>query len=214
MIPAMPRCFSATFLFIALALLAAGCGSSSSSSSTSTSATASPGTTATQGGVSTSTNAESTPSTTTPPATSAPGGSGAGSGRDRSIQNYGSAAAGAEQTALKGATFSFLSALAAADYTKVCADLSAANLAELQGFAKLKHQQASCHSILKMLISPSGLPEARRAAQGTFTSARVSGNTAFVLFRPKGGVPSYVVMKREGGSWKAISIAPGSPLNP
>ena len=56
--------------------------------------------------------------------------------------------------------------------------------------------------------------EARTAADASVTSVRIKGDTAFVIFTPKGGLASYLVMKREGSAWKAISVTPGTPLEP
>ena len=104
--------------------------------------------------------------------------------------------------------------MAASDYAKVCEAITASNRKELQAFTKAKHQSSGCPSILKMLISTRGVPEAKKAAAGRLISVRVKGDTAFVIFAPKGGKPSYFVLKREAGAWKAIGLAPGTPLNP
>ena len=104
--------------------------------------------------------------------------------------------------------------MAASDYAKVCDGLSASNRKELQAFTKAKPKLSGCPSVLKTLISTRGVPEALKAAAGTLTAVRVKGDTAFVIFRPKGGKTSYFVMKREGGAWKAIGLSTGTPLNP
>ena len=56
--------------------------------------------------------------------------------------------------------------------------------------------------------------KAKAAAAAPIKSVRVKGDTAFIIFTPKGGKPSFFVMKREGGAWKAISLGPGTPLEP
>lgn len=106
--------------------------------------------------------------------------------------------------------------MAAHDYAGVCAGLSATNRLQLQAFLKYKHPHGGgCASVLKMLLkSPQVIASARNAARGAISAVRVKDDTAFFLFRPKGGPPSYFVMKREKGAWKAISLAPGTPLNP
>jgi hypothetical protein len=213
------RPLTALGLAACLALAVAGCGSSSSSSSTSTSETAPAGqsttsTSSTAGGQSNTQGAGSEQGE------SESGGSGSGtgssteSGGDNSIQTYGSEAAGTEKTALTTAAHSFFVALAAADYAKICSAIAASNRQELEAFLKSKHQQGGCPAVLKTLIPPSQDSEAQKAAHATFTSVRIKGDTAFVLFTPKGASRSYFVMKREGGAWKAISLAPGTPLNP
>jgi hypothetical protein len=131
-----------------------------------------------------------------------------------SIKTYGSSATSAQKAALAAAAFSFFKAMAASDYAKVCTDISASNRKELQAFSKAKPKSSSCPAVLKTLISTRGVPEAKKAAAGKLISVRVKGDTAFVIFAPKGGKPSYFVLKREAGAWKAIGLAPGTPLNP
>ncbi len=204
----MPKLLTALSL---LALAAAGCGSGSSPSTSTSSSTSTP-----QAGAS----VPSTQTTTQPGAQSGSGqggqaGSSGGSGSagaDNSIQTYGSSAPSALKGSLAATAFSFFRAMAASDYAKVCAGLAASNRKGLEAFLKAKHQRGGCPAILKTLISTRGVPEARKAAAGKLTSVRVKGDTAFVLFQPKGGPPSYFVMKRERGAWKAISLAPGTPL--
>ncbi len=133
---------------------------------------------------------------------------------DNSIQTYGSKAAGSEKAALGAAALSFFRALAGPDYAKVCAGLAASNRQQLGALLKAKHRQGGCAAVLKTVIPPSAAAEARKAANATVTGVRVKGDTAFVLFRPSGGPASYFVMKREKGEWKAIGLAPGTPLNP
>jgi hypothetical protein len=131
-----------------------------------------------------------------------------------SIEGYGAAAQGAEKAEVAKAAFSFFAAMAASEYPDLCAGLAASNREQLQAFTKAKRQKGGCPAVLKTLISNRGAPEARKAAAGTLTAVRVKGSTAFVLFRPQGGVPSYFVLKREGGAWRAIGLAPGTPLSP
>jgi hypothetical protein len=206
-----PR-FTALLLAGALALLVGGCGSGSSSTSTSATTPAGSGasTTTSSSPATTQSEAGSTATTTTPSG----GSTGSSQTPENSIQTYGSAASASEKAALAAAAFSFFRAMAASDYAKLCAGLSASNQKELEAFDKAKHKQLSCPALLKELISTRGAPEARKAAAGRLISVRVKGPTAFVVFKPKGGVPSYFVLKREGSAWKAISLEPGTPLNP
>ena len=213
-IPAVARTLTALALAAALATAIAACGSGSSTSSTAGGEASSP-----------SSPAGSTPSaeatTTTPPAasTTAPSGGSSSSGSAggiKSILDYGSAAGGGEKAAASAAARSFFAALAARDYGRLCAGLSAGNREQLQGFLKLKHFQGKgCAAVLKtLLVSPQIIATARKAAHAAITSVRVKGDTAFVLFKPAGGPRSFFVMKRQKGVWKATSLAPGLPLNP
>jgi hypothetical protein len=209
------RRFTALTLLGALALLAAGCGSSSSSSTSSSATT--PSATSTQGGsASTPTQATTTSPSSTQQSTqgSSTESSSSSETPENSIKDYGTAASSVLKGTLAATAFSFFKAMAASDYAKICAGLSASNRAQLEAFDKAKHEKLACPALLKMLIGTRGAPEARKAAAGALTSVRVKGSTAFVIFKPKGGAPSYFVLKREGSAWKAISLAPGSPLNP
>ena len=213
----MRRRLTALALAGVIALAAAGCGSSSSSS-TSTAATASPATTATQGSASTPSTTTQSGGATTPTQTTTGGGGSSSSGSsetpESSIENYGTAASSALKGTLAATAFSFFKAMATSDYAKICAGLSASNVQELQAFLRAKHQnEGGCVRVLRTVV-PRVSAEARKAAAGTLTSVRVKGDTAFVIFKPKGGKASYFVLKREGSAWKAISLAPGTPLNP
>ena len=84
-------------------------------------------------------------------------------------------------------TFSFFHALAAADYTKVCSDLTSSNREQLQVYLQGKHRDRNgCTMVIPSFLHSIG-SEARRAADGTLSAVRVHGDTAFVLFRPQGG---------------------------
>jgi hypothetical protein len=172
---------------------AAGCGSGSSSSTTATAPPARSATTA------------RTPAPRSP-AESSPG---------SSITGYGAAAHGSGKAAVTAAAHSFFTAMARGDYAGVCAGLAASNRKQIAQFAKLRHEAATgCAASLAGLLSPAAAAEARKAAEATIGKVRIKGGTAFVIFRPKGGVPSYFVMRKEGGGWKAISLAPGTPIDP
>jgi hypothetical protein len=110
---------------------------------------------------------------------------------------------------------SFLRAYGARDYAGVCAGLASLNREQLAQFTKSKSGSPhSCPALLAKLLSPTAAPEAKRAAAGAISGVRIGKGTAFVLFRPAGGKPSYFVLKEEDGAWKAIGLAPGTPLHP
>jgi hypothetical protein len=122
------------------------------------------------------------------------------------------AAGGSGKAALTAAAHSFFTAMATRDYARLCTGLAASNREQLAAF--VKGGQGGCAAALKALLDPAAAAEARKAADAAVTSVRIKGDSAFVLFRPKGGVLSYFVMKEEGGRWKATSLEPGTPLNP
>lgn len=131
------------------------------------------------------------------------------------IKNYGSEAGGAEKAAVVAAMRSFTRGLAARDYAKVCAGLLSKVRTAIERFAKLAHKRSEdCAAFLsdRATIQASA---AAKAANGTVTSVRVGGGTAYVLFRPAGGDPlSYFTTENENGKWKATGLGTGVPLNP
>ena len=178
---------------LALVVGAAGCGSGSSGTGTTAAAPSPPAKT---GGT-----PEAPPAN---PKESSPG---------SSITGYGTAAGGSARAAVLAAAHSFFTAMAGGDHARLCAGLTAVNREQVAAFTKGKHP-GGCAAALKALLVPAAATEARKAAAAAVTSVRIKGGTAFVLFRPKGGVPSYFVMKEEGGAWKAIGLAPGTPIDP
>jgi hypothetical protein len=213
--------FAALGLAVCLVLAIAGCGSgSSTSSSPSSGSTAAPEASTSTPSASEASTQSGTGSGAAGQAQSSSGNSSAGStagaesAGDNSIQTYGAEAAGSEKATLAAAAHSFFAAMASSDYAKICTAIAASNREQLQAFLKSKQQQGGCPAVLKTLIPAAEDPEAQKAAAATVSAVRIKGDTAFVLFTPRGGPPSYFVMKREGGAWKAISLAPGTPLDP
>jgi hypothetical protein len=203
-------------LAVCLALAAAGCGSSSSNTSAATGGTSaapagSPVTPTTQPG-----SGQGASTTSGPGQSHASGSSRSESaGGIRSILKYGSAAGGAEKAAVAATARSYFTALADRDYANICAALSVGNREQMQLYMKDQHRRGGCMKVLKKLsISPQFIASARKAARGAVNSVRIKGDTAFLLFRPRGGSASYFVMKREGSAWRAINLSPGQPLNP
>lgn len=189
--PRLARVILGLALSVALALGAIGCGSGSS---TTTSSAASPG---------------------TPPASpAAAAASGGESSPGAGIKEYGAAAGATTKATVAAAAHSFFAAMARGDYARLCGDLSDANLQQLRAFLKGRVRSTGCAAVVKTLLNTTAAGEARKAASAPITAVRIKGATAFVLFRPKGGVPSYFVMKEEGGSWKATSLGPGAPIEP
>jgi hypothetical protein len=146
--------------------------------------------------------------------TTAPGTTTVTKSNDGSIQGYGAAAGGANETAVSGAVHFFLTAMADRDFKGMCTALAKSNREQLAKFAGGKGGSRGCAAALGKLLNPSVTSEARAAADASITSVRIKGDTAFAIFTPKGGSESYLVMKREGGAWRAIGVTPGTPLEP
>jgi hypothetical protein len=213
-------------LAVGLALAAAGCGSSSSSTSTSTGGTsAAPGRASAAPGrasaapegppiTSTQLGSRQGASTTTGQSHASGSSRSESAGGIRSILEYGSAAGGAEKATVAATARSYFTALADRDYVKICAALTVGNREQMQLYMKDQHRSGGCVKVLKKLsISPQFVASARKAARGAVNSVRVKGDTAFLLFRPRGGSASFFVMKREGSAWRAINLSPGQPIN-
>jgi hypothetical protein len=174
------------------ALAASGCGSSSPASTAS------------------STESTATQEATASPLTGESAPQASAQGADHSVQEYGAKASGEQASAPVAAMRSFFRAMSTGEHAGICAGLAAANVKELSRFSK----QGGCPAALKLLNLKDAEPAAKAAARAPVQSVRIKGDTAFVLFTPKGGKPSFFVMKREGGAWKSISPAPGTPLQP
>jgi hypothetical protein len=133
-------------------------------------------------------------------------------GGDNSIQTYGSEAKAAEKDEIVTAMRSHLRAIAARDSGKVCADLNSSTRAQIKQLRALEGKGGGCtYVVSKILVHVSS--EAKQAAAGKVVAVRVGKGNAFVLFRPRGGVPSYFLMSEEEGVWKANSINAGTPLS-
>ncbi len=206
---ALSRSNSIAVLVAALAIGVVGCGSSPSA----TNSTASPSTPLPQAPLRRRLNPVNPRPSLLPEAErrTAPPASTSG---DNSIQTFGSAANGAEKRAISGSAFAFFHALATADYSKVCADLSATDRRGLLRSVNFGHPKVSGCSMLLARLHFGGTAESRSAAAGTLSAVRVNGDDAFVLFHPRDGKSRYYVMKREGGVWRPGSLVPGDPLNP
>jgi hypothetical protein len=208
----MHRSLATLVITAALALAISGCGSGSSNTTASQSTEAATPTAATP------TSASTTAATTQGAAQTSQGSPREAQGSSKtpgnSVMTYGSAASSAQKAALAAAAHSFFAAMAVSDYAKICTGLLNSNREQLESFLEAKHQRGDCPTLLKTLIPASETTVARKAATGAVTAVRVKGDTAFVIFRPKGGQPSYLVLRRKFGAWRALSFALGTPHNP
>ena len=127
------------------------------------------------------------------------------------MQTFGARAADEERTEVVSAMRSYLRHLAVADYRAICAGLSRGTVEQAE---ELSGNADSCPSVIAGVMAPRKAVEAEvlDAARGDVYQVRTEGETAFVLFTPVGGKPSFFVMKREDGRWKATGLAPGTLL--
>jgi hypothetical protein len=136
-------------------------------------------------------------------------------GGDNSVQTFGTPVEGGPAREVALAMRSFLRSVAVANYVSICSGLTGEAVEQAKMLASSAGLRASCPLSLKHVMAPrrSVEREILRAANGVIYEVRVEGDTAFVLFTPKGGAASYFVMKRESGSWQATGVSPGAPIS-
>ena len=189
-------------LLTALAVAAGGCGGGEEESTTSASNPAETSTTgassnpATSGGASPHGQA-SDPGEQREPA---PGG-------EASIEGFGAEAEGSEREAVLAAFRGYLDALADEDYATACSRLSADVKRSLEQLAPGKLKRQGCAAILPRLLAPSAAAIAGEQAQGRITRVRVEDDRAFVVFEAPGARLYMLTMAREGGGWRATTVA-------
>lgn len=129
-------------------------------------------------------------------------------GGEESIEGFGSEAKGALRAAVLGAFAGYLGSIAADDSDKACVHLSKAVRTSLSQFsANRPGKGAGCAIALSKLLAPAAAAIARQQASGKVTKVRVEGGRAFVVFRAPGAKLYQLTMVREGGTWKAATVA-------
>jgi hypothetical protein len=134
-------------------------------------------------------------------------------GGERSIETYGSEAAGAERDAVAGAMHAYFDSVAREEYGPACSYLATQVQRSLEQFASKALRRKGCAAILPKLLSPTAPAVAREQANGKVTRVRVKGEQAFVVYHAPGAKLYMMTMVREGGEWKA-ALAIGSVLVP
>jgi hypothetical protein len=138
-------------------------------------------------------------------------------GRDNSVKTFGREMEGRVAEEVVTAMRSFLEAVAVADHRRICAGLSQEAIEEVEGLVSGRPGPGKCSAGLSAIMAPrqNVEGEVRSAAEGVIYQVRVEDETAFILFTPRRrGVPSFFVMRREDGDWKATGVSAGSPINP
>jgi hypothetical protein len=130
-------------------------------------------------------------------------------GGDNSIQRSGSEASAAARAAASAALHAFLTARAAGDWRRACAQLSAPILAQLAQLAR--RPGSTCPHLLAGLSAAVPPPARRRLAAARVGAFRVSADRGFLLFHTAAGAAYFAPMVREDGRWLLAALAP-SPL--
>lgn len=129
------------------------------------------------------------------------------SGGEKSIEGFGEEAKGSDRTALLSTFRDYLGALARRDYAVVCSRLAGRVQHSLDQLAEGRRGALDCAEILPRLLAPTAAAIARRQEDGRVTKARVEGDRAFVVFHAPGARLYQLAMEREGGDWKATTVA-------
>lgn len=143
----------------------------------------------------------------------AEGASQASGGGEKSIEGFGSEATGEERTVLLSAFHGSLGAIGARDYATACSYLAASVHRSLVQFIGRGSKDKGCEALLPKLLAPTAAAIAREQANGHVTKVRVAGDRGFVIFHAPGARLYQLTMVREGGRWKAATVA-GSVLVP
>ncbi|HXV06333.1 MAG TPA: hypothetical protein VFP23_10565 [Solirubrobacterales bacterium] len=162
---------------------------------------------------------ESTPPSTSPPAPAKSSEQGRAEVKphpeagEKSVEGFGSEAGGSVREAILGAERAYFGALADKDFGKACTHLSSSVLRSLEQLAPPQLRAEGCAGILPKLLAPTAPALARQQAAGDVRRVRIGGQQAFVIFHAPGARLWVLTMLREGGRWKATTIA-GSILAP
>jgi hypothetical protein len=128
-------------------------------------------------------------------------------GGEASIEEFGSEAGRSDREAILAAFTDYMNAIAGKDYAAACSHLSATVQSSLQQFAAKAPKGTGCAAILPALLAPTAAQLAREQANGHVTRVRVEGDRAFVVFHAPGAKLYQLTMVREGGKWKASTVA-------
>jgi hypothetical protein len=126
---------------------------------------------------------------------------------EEDIESFGEEASGSDETTIVGVFETYLGALAGKDAKTACEYLTANVQESLQRLAGAKGKKLSCARILPKLLSSTAPAEARQQANGEIKKVRVKGDTAFVVFHAPGAKLFMLTLVREGGRWKATTVA-------
>lgn len=133
---------------------------------------------------------------------------------DTSLQTFGDEVDGVLKKQVSRAVLSFFRALAKPNYPRICKGITRSNRQALEEYAQIKQEpEKSCAELLATLMTPPNA-QIRQTAKSVITRVRVRKRETIVFFRPPGGTVSYIPMRREGGRWRSVTLAPGTPLDP
>jgi hypothetical protein len=195
----------------------AGCGSSASTSSRSSASSP----TGTSGAASTSTKApaqsRSTATTSGQPTTpssasAAPAAQPASKSAKQStvtraygsVATFGHQASAGDRASVVAAFHSYLSAIAAGDWTAACGELSTPVKHQLQALpARAGGGTGRCAAALGALLGRVPSSARRMLAQADVISVRTDGDRAFILYRSASLSHASISMFREAGRWTA-----------
>lgn len=107
-----------------------------------------------------------------------------------------------ERTRVLASFHAYLAAVAARDYAKACAYLSARVKASL---SELTKSEMPCQKALPVVFSPSASAIAASQDRGEVTKVRVRGDRGFVIYRAPGAKLYQLTMAREAEKWRTAA---------
>lgn len=134
-------------------------------------------------------------------------------GGERSIEEFGSEARGADRAALLDVFHTYLRGIAKRDYWVACSYLAASVQHSLQQFSSTRGEGSACAEILPHLLGPAAATIARQQTRGKVIKIRIEQGRAFFVFHAPGARLYQLPFVKEGRDWK-VSLLAASVLAP
>ncbi len=128
-------------------------------------------------------------------------------GGEKSIEEFGGEAQGSARTVLLNTFRGYFRALVRREFAAACVDLSETVQRSVEQLAGKGAKSRTCASLLPGILVPGYATVAREQASARVTKVRVKGDQAFVVFHAPGAKLYQLALVREGGRWRATTIA-------
>lgn len=134
------------------------------------------------------------------------------------LAEFGKEAAQGRRMEVQGVIEEYLEASGAGEWEKACAHLAADVKAQAEGLARQQGKEGGCAPALAMIVktfgevSGAGLPQVSQgiASLRIDEGGRAGEGAGFALFHGSDGADHWMAVKREGGAWRVLSVAPQS----
>jgi hypothetical protein len=128
-------------------------------------------------------------------------------GGEKSIERFGSEAAGAPRAAILAAFHGYLGGLGRRDYRAACFRLSALARHSLERLAAPSPKRLGCAQLLPAVLAPTAAPISRQQAGGEVRNVRAQGERAFVVFHAPGARLYQMLLVEDHARWKVATVA-------